>query len=254
MRTYQPKIIPGLLQTAGYTTALLEDARDRQRDSRDDIAEAVAEREARQRVLTRAGRRFVFVIEEQVLRYRSVNRRSCASSCCTCARPRVFPRCGWGSSPWEPTAARCSHARASSCSTKSWSAWSLSPACCRSASPARSACTCATSPTWPASPFTAARPHLISTALHELARRGANSGNNFDQACACSLPSVAPYVTRADFLADAGLATACGPGPCWRDQECAAQGSSVRGRQQIREPAARISPCSPATAAPDTGC
>ncbi len=69
VRSYQPKLVPGLLQTAGYTTALLEDARDRQRVQRDDVAEAVAERASRQRVLTRAGHRFVFVIEEQVLRY-----------------------------------------------------------------------------------------------------------------------------------------------------------------------------------------
>jgi transcriptional regulator with XRE-family HTH domain len=70
VRSYQPKIIPGLLQTAAYTTALLEDARDRQRVQRDDVTEAVAERARRQRVLTRAGHRFVFVIEEPVLRYR----------------------------------------------------------------------------------------------------------------------------------------------------------------------------------------
>jgi hypothetical protein len=70
VRSYQPKIVPGLLQTPAYTTAMLEDARDRQRVQRDDVAEAVAERARRQRVLTRAGHRFVFVIEEPVLRYR----------------------------------------------------------------------------------------------------------------------------------------------------------------------------------------
>jgi hypothetical protein len=70
VRAYQPKIVPGLLQTTEYTTALLEDARDRQRVQRDDVTEAVAERTRRQRVLTRAGHRFVFVIEEPVLRYR----------------------------------------------------------------------------------------------------------------------------------------------------------------------------------------
>ena len=70
VRSYQPKIVPGLLQTAAYTTAMLEDARDRQWVQRDDVAEAVAERARRQRVLTRAGHRFVFMIEEPVLRYR----------------------------------------------------------------------------------------------------------------------------------------------------------------------------------------
>jgi transcriptional regulator with XRE-family HTH domain len=70
VRSYQPKIVPGLLQTAAYTTALLEDARDRQGVQRDDVAEAVTERTLRQRVLTQAGHQFVFVIEEPVLRYR----------------------------------------------------------------------------------------------------------------------------------------------------------------------------------------
>jgi Domain of unknown function (DUF5753) len=70
MRSYQPKIVPGLLQTAAYTTAMLEDARDRQRVQREDVADAVAERVRRQRVLTRAGHRFVFVIEEPVLLHR----------------------------------------------------------------------------------------------------------------------------------------------------------------------------------------
>lgn len=70
VRSYQPKIVPGLLQTAAYTTAMLKDARDRQRVQRDDVADAVAERARRQRVLTRAGHRFMFVIEEPVLRYR----------------------------------------------------------------------------------------------------------------------------------------------------------------------------------------
>ena len=70
VRSYQPKIIPGLLQTAGYTTVMLEDARDRQGVHRDDIAGAVAERIDRQRVLRQAGHQFVFVMEEPALRYR----------------------------------------------------------------------------------------------------------------------------------------------------------------------------------------
>jgi len=44
-------------------------SRDRQGASRDDVADAVAERMDRQRILTQAGHRFEFVIEEQVLRY-----------------------------------------------------------------------------------------------------------------------------------------------------------------------------------------
>lgn len=70
VRAYQPKIIPGLLQTAEYTTALLEDARNRQGVHRNDVTEAVAERAVRQKVLTQAGHQFMFIIEEPVLRYR----------------------------------------------------------------------------------------------------------------------------------------------------------------------------------------
>ena len=70
VRAYQPKIIPGLLQTAEYTTALLEDARNRQGVHRNDVTEAVAERAVRQKVLTQAGHQFMFIIEAPVLRYR----------------------------------------------------------------------------------------------------------------------------------------------------------------------------------------
>ncbi|MBA9001575.1 DUF5753 domain-containing protein [Thermomonospora cellulosilytica] len=70
VRGYQPKLIPGLLQTPDYTTALLETVRSRQGAGHDDIPEAVTERMARQRILRQAGRRFVFLIEEPVLRHR----------------------------------------------------------------------------------------------------------------------------------------------------------------------------------------
>jgi hypothetical protein len=70
VRGYQPKIIPGLLQTAEYTTVVLETARDRQAVGRDDVTEAVAERMDRQRILRQAGHQFIFVIEEPVLQYR----------------------------------------------------------------------------------------------------------------------------------------------------------------------------------------
>ena len=70
IRGYQPKILPGLVQTAEYATVVLETARDRQGVRRDDVAAAVAERMDRQRVLTQAGHRFEFVIEEPVLRFR----------------------------------------------------------------------------------------------------------------------------------------------------------------------------------------
>ena len=70
IRSYQPKLVPGLLQTPEYATVVLETARDRQGAGRDDLADAVAERMDRQRVLTQAGHRFEFVIEEPVLGFR----------------------------------------------------------------------------------------------------------------------------------------------------------------------------------------
>lgn len=72
MRTYCTHVIPGLLQTRAYTTAALESVRIEQHVEVDDVAEAVAERMDRQQVLHRPDARFVFVLEEQVLRHRTV--------------------------------------------------------------------------------------------------------------------------------------------------------------------------------------
>ncbi|WP_433227687.1 helix-turn-helix domain-containing protein [Actinomadura formosensis] len=69
-RVYQTKVIPGLLQTEALTTAYLTQARMEQHVAVDDVAEAVAERMARQHVLRRPGKRFLFVVEEDVLWYR----------------------------------------------------------------------------------------------------------------------------------------------------------------------------------------
>lgn len=73
-RCYQPMVVPGLLQTAEYTTAALESVRDLLNLGSDDIAKAVAERMDRQRVLRRPDARWVFILEEQVLRYRVCDR------------------------------------------------------------------------------------------------------------------------------------------------------------------------------------
>jgi Domain of unknown function (DUF5753) len=71
VRSYQPKIVPGLLQTSEYTTAVLLSARKRQGVQVDDVEAAVAERMDRQRVLREGGHRFAFVMEETVLRHRT---------------------------------------------------------------------------------------------------------------------------------------------------------------------------------------
>jgi hypothetical protein len=59
--------VPGLIQTESYTTAALR-AIQRRRGLVDDVAEAVAARMERQRVLREGDRRFAFLIEESVLR------------------------------------------------------------------------------------------------------------------------------------------------------------------------------------------
>lgn len=71
MRVYSNRVIPGLLQTEGYTTAALEAVRHEQVVAVNDVTEAVAERMERRRVLHRADARFVFLLEESVLWYRT---------------------------------------------------------------------------------------------------------------------------------------------------------------------------------------
>lgn len=69
-RTYQTKVVPGLLQTAGYMTAVLTSVRQERRVEVDDVAETLAERIGRQGYLLQRDRQFVFVIEEPVLWFR----------------------------------------------------------------------------------------------------------------------------------------------------------------------------------------
>lgn len=66
-RSYSSWLVPGLIQTYGYTEAVLR-AVQRRRVEADDVAEAVAVRMERQRVLYEGDRRFAFLIEESVLR------------------------------------------------------------------------------------------------------------------------------------------------------------------------------------------
>jgi transcriptional regulator with XRE-family HTH domain len=69
-RAYQTKVIPGLLQTEAYMSAILASVRRERGLEVDDVAEAVAERIGRHGYLLQPGRQFVFVIEEPVLRFR----------------------------------------------------------------------------------------------------------------------------------------------------------------------------------------
>jgi transcriptional regulator with XRE-family HTH domain len=66
-RVYSSWLLPGLLQTQEYTTAILSAIRDR-RGLVDDVVAAVEERMARQHILTEGNHRFAFLVEESVLR------------------------------------------------------------------------------------------------------------------------------------------------------------------------------------------
>ncbi|MFD7163090.1 helix-turn-helix domain-containing protein [Streptomyces violascens] len=65
-RAYSPGLVPGLIQTYGYTEDVLR-AVQRRRVAVDDVADAVAARMERQRVIREGQRRFAFLIEESVL-------------------------------------------------------------------------------------------------------------------------------------------------------------------------------------------
>lgn len=68
-RVYVSDVIPGFLQTPGYAAALLSSLADF-RGTPDDVSDAVAARMRRNEVLSSGTRRFSFVLEESVLRYR----------------------------------------------------------------------------------------------------------------------------------------------------------------------------------------
>ncbi len=66
-RAYSSWLVPGLIQTRGYTEAVLH-AVQRRRVEQNDVTEAVDIRMERQRVLHQGDRRFAFLVEESVLR------------------------------------------------------------------------------------------------------------------------------------------------------------------------------------------
>ncbi|MCC3770947.1 helix-turn-helix transcriptional regulator [Streptomyces sp. UNOC14_S4] len=68
-RVYCSHVVPGLLQTPAYATALLSAITDFRRIP-DDVEEAVSARMARSHVIREGDHRFVILLEEAVLRYR----------------------------------------------------------------------------------------------------------------------------------------------------------------------------------------
>jgi hypothetical protein len=69
-RSYGAFLIPGLLQTREYATAVLDSLRLRREVPVNDVAEAVEERMARQHILYEGDHRFAFVLESATLRYK----------------------------------------------------------------------------------------------------------------------------------------------------------------------------------------
>ncbi|OKI95110.1 DUF5753 domain-containing protein [Kitasatospora sp. CB01950] len=68
-RAYVSNVVPGFLQTVAYATALMRSITEFQ-GTPDDVADAVAARTERGRLLHDGRHRFVILIEETVLRYR----------------------------------------------------------------------------------------------------------------------------------------------------------------------------------------
>ncbi|MFJ1804176.1 helix-turn-helix domain-containing protein [Streptomyces sp. NPDC088180] len=71
-RVYLSNVPPGFLQTPAFATALMSQITDFQ-GTPDDVAEAVAARVARSRFLYEGGHRYVVLMEESVLRFRTAN-------------------------------------------------------------------------------------------------------------------------------------------------------------------------------------
>ena len=69
-RSYQTKVMPGLLQARPYMTGILTEVRAERGLVVDDIVTAVSERIGRQGFLLQRDRQFLFVLEEPVLRSR----------------------------------------------------------------------------------------------------------------------------------------------------------------------------------------
>ncbi|MFF3763002.1 helix-turn-helix domain-containing protein [Streptomyces sp. NPDC001922] len=67
-RVYSGSLVPGLLQTEGYASALLSSITGLL-DIPDEVEDAVAARLERSRIIHEPGRRFVLLVEEAVLRY-----------------------------------------------------------------------------------------------------------------------------------------------------------------------------------------
>jgi len=157
-RAYQTKVIPGLLQTAGYMTAILAGVRAERGVEVDDIAEALAERIGRQGYLLQRGRQFLFVIEEPVLWFRPYGPGIQREQLAHLLDVMKLPSVSLGIIPLR--AGRHGHrpASRSRSPTPTWSPSRCSPGSCRSPTPMRSPPTTRRGSSCTPSPCTARKP------------------------------------------------------------------------------------------------
>jgi hypothetical protein len=98
-RVYCSNVIPGMLQTAGYATALMSAITEFQ-GTPDDVAEAVEARLARSHVIRDGDHRFALLIEESVLRYRVGDAETMAGQLGFLLEAMTLPRISLGIVPF----------------------------------------------------------------------------------------------------------------------------------------------------------
>ncbi len=98
-RVYCSNVIPGLLQTQAYATALLSSITNFQ-GTPNDVTAAVAARRARSEVINRGEHRFALLVEESVLRYRVGDAGTMAGQLGSLLELMALPRVSLGIIPF----------------------------------------------------------------------------------------------------------------------------------------------------------
>ncbi|WP_395294884.1 helix-turn-helix domain-containing protein [Kitasatospora hibisci] len=98
-RVYASNVVPGMLQTPGYATALMASITEFQ-GTPDDVAEAVEARMARAHVIREGNHRFALLMEETVLRYRIGDSEAMAAQLGYLLTVMALPRVSLGIIPF----------------------------------------------------------------------------------------------------------------------------------------------------------
>lgn len=101
-RVYCSNVVPGLLQTRGYATALLSSITDFQ-GTPNDVADAVEARLNRSRVIREGDHRFSLLVEESVLHYRIGDAETMAGQLGSLLEVMALPRVSLGVIPFKAT-------------------------------------------------------------------------------------------------------------------------------------------------------